>query len=99
MTPANTTRQHVMLSAWRTWRATRTVAKPASFGKCLKKAWVSQKRLAKACGAFLARAAANGGKASFGSPIHSPTSRSMSGETYRGFADGQAGRQISRLGR
>lgn len=97
--PANTTRRNVMLSAWRIFRDYAATGKAIRFGKALKMAWASAKRLAKAADAFLARAARNGGRVSFGSPIYSPTSNGHAGTTYGRFNDRQAGRSISRVGR
>ncbi len=99
ISPANTTRRNVMLSAWRRWREAKADGKPVSIGKCMKKAWAGEKRAIKAADAFMANAAARGGRVSFSSPIYSPTSRTMAGARYAGFQDRQAGRSISRVAR
>lgn len=99
ISPANTTRRNVMLSAWRRFRDAKADGKPITFSRALKAAWAGEKRMAKACDAFLAKAAARGGRVSFGSPIYSPTSRTLAGARYAGFQDRQAGRSISNVGR
>lgn len=99
LSPANTTRRNVMLSAWRRFRDAKADGKPITFSRALKAAWAGEKRADKAADAFMERARGNGGRVSFGSPIYSPTSRTMAGARYAGFQDRQAGRSISMAGR
>lgn len=99
MTAASTTRRNVMLSAWRRFRDAKADGKPINFSRALKSAWAGEKRMANSCDASLAKAVSRGGRVSFGSPIYSPTSRTMAGPRYSGFQDRQAGRLISTVGR